>query len=276
MPVDVFNEMIRFVQDLLTSRLDLFTGMGVNLYRAFVLIMIVWFGIKTALSDDGPNLSALAQLVLAISLGFGMVTYYTGGIPGIGMSFVDLLQKQGFYISEQIGQETASEVSTEIARVTIELAAYPTTMSIQSALLSMVITLVLATMQALIYMVIGFGLVAQAVCLLVGPIFVPFFIVPKLDFLFWGWLRATIQYSFFQVVANAFIFVFGKLLLAFLLATPDDPEAFFAQFPALFPMFLVFIYGILKIPSLTNDIFSGSTSGDSALTRTVSGALGLR
>jgi hypothetical protein len=79
-----------------------------------------------------------------------------------------------------------------------------------------------------------------------------------------------------HAVANAFIFVFGKLLLAFLLATPDDPSAFFAQFPALFPMFLVFIYGILKIPSLTNDIFSGSTSGDGLLTRTVSGALGLR
>jgi hypothetical protein len=268
--------MIRFVQELLTARLDLFTAMGVTLYRAFVLIMIVWFGIRTALSDHGPNLAAMAQLVLAISLGFAMVTYYTGGIPGVGMSFVDLFQKQGFYVAEQIGQETASEVSTEIARVTVELAEYPTTLSIQAALLSTVITLVLATMQALIYMVIGFGLVAQAVCLLLGPIFVPFFIVPKLDFLFWGWLRATLQYSLMHAVANAFVFVFGKLLLAFLNLTPTEPSAFFAQFPALFPMFLVFIYGILKIPSLTNDIFSGSTSGDSLLTRTVSGALGIR
>jgi hypothetical protein len=273
---DPFNEMIRFVQELLTSRLDLFTAMGLNLYRSFVLIMIVWFGIRTALADHGPNLAALAQLVLAISLGFAMVTYYTGGIPGLGMSFVDLFQKQGFYISEQIGQETASEVTSEIARVTVELAAYPTTMSIQGALLSTIITIVLATMQALIYMVIGFGLVAQAVCLLLGPLFLPFFIVPKLDFLFWGWIRATLQYSLMHAVANAFIFVFGKLLLAFLLIAPDNPSAFFAQFPALFPMFLVFIYGILKIPSLTNDIFSGSTSGDGLLTRTVSGALGLR
>jgi hypothetical protein len=238
--------------------------------------MIVWFGIRTALSDNGLNLAAAAQLILAISLGFAMVTYYTGGIPGLGMSFVDLLQKQGFYISEQIGQETASQVTSEIAKVTVELAEYPTSLSIQAALLSIVITLSLATMQGLIYMVIGFGLVAQAVCLLLGPIFLPFFIVPKLDFLFWGWLRATLQYSFFQVVANAFVFVFGKVLLAFLLAVPNDPLVFFAQFPALFPMFLVFIYGILKIPSLTNDIFSGSTSGDSLLTRTVSGALSLR
>jgi hypothetical protein len=35
--------------------------------------------------------------------------------------------------------------------------------------------------------VIAFGLIASAVCALLGPIFVPFFLVPKLDWLFWGW-----------------------------------------------------------------------------------------
>jgi len=269
--------MIRFVQELLTSRLDLFTAMGVNLYRSFVLIMIVWFGIKTALSDEGPNFSALAQLVLVISLGFAMVTYYSSPIPGVGMSFVDLLQKQGFYLSEQIGQETASEVSNEIARVTVELAEYPTSLNIQVALLSIVVTLVLAIMQALIYMVIGFGIVGAACCLISGPLFIPFFIVPKLDWLFHGWLKCTLQYVVgYQLLANIFIYVFGKLLLAFLRLTPDDPSAFLAQFPALFPMFLVAIYALLRVPALANDIFSGSTSGDSAITRTVSGALGLR
>ena len=38
--------------------------------------------------------------------------------------------------------------------------------------------------------VIAFGLIASAVCALLGPLFVPFFIVPKLDWLFWGWFKA--------------------------------------------------------------------------------------
>lgn len=274
MRVDVFNELIRFIEELLSSRIDLFASMGVNMYRSFVVIMLVWFGIRTALSDDGPKLAALAQLVLVFSLGFGMVNYYASPIPGIGMSFVDLVKEQAYYVSEQIGQATASEVSAEIARVTVELAEYPTTLSIHAALLSVAVTLVLATMQGLIYMVIGFGLVAQAVCLLLGPIFVPFFIVPKLDFLFWGFLRCLVQYSFMHCVANAFLEVFGRLLLVFLI--PTDRETFVALLPAILPMFLVFIYGVLKIPSLTSDLFSGSVSGDSMLTRTVSGALGMR
>ena len=179
-------------------------------------------------------------------------------------------------LQKALGGETASEVSSEIARVTIKLAEYPTTLNIQAALLSILVTLVLAVMQALIYMVVGYAFVGQAVCLLLGPLFVPFFIVPKLDWLFWGWAKAALAFSMMPAVANAFIYVFGKLLLAFLFRAPDNPEAFLAQFSALFPMFLVFIYGLLKIPALTNDIFSGSTSGDSAFTRTVSGALGLR
>ena len=271
---DPFSEMIRFIEQLLTSRLDLFVGMGQNLYRSFVAIVVVWFGVRTALSGREMNMAALAQLVLVISLGFGMVNYYSGSIPGIGYSFVDLVKEQGHFLAEQIGQETASEVNEEIARITIENNEYPTGLNIHAALMVLTITIVLATMQGLIYMVIGYGLVGQAVCLLLGPIFVPFFILPKLDFLFWGWFRATLQMTFFQVVANAFVFIFGKLLLAFLSAV--SPQDFLAQWPAIFPMFLVFIYGILKIPSLTNDLFSGSAGGDSGVTRAVSGALGLK
>ena len=33
-------------------------------------------------------------------------------------------------------------------------------------------------------------MIASAVCALVGPLFVPFFIVPTLEWLFWGWLKA--------------------------------------------------------------------------------------
>ena len=47
--------------------------------------------------------------------------------------------------------------------------------------------------------IVAFGLIASAVCALLGPIFVPFFIVPKLDWLFWSWFKAFIQYPFIPV-----------------------------------------------------------------------------
>ena len=68
--------------------------------------------------------------------------------------------------------------------------------------------------------VIAFGLIASAVCALLGPIFVPFFIVPKLDWLFWGWLRSFIQYSFIPVVAIAFLMIFEQFVFRYVTTLP--------------------------------------------------------
>ena len=64
------------------------------------------------------------------------------------------------------------------------------------------------------------GLIATAVCGLVGPIFVPFFIVPKLDFLFWGWLKAFLQYSFIPVIAIAFLMIFEQFVYRYVTTLP--------------------------------------------------------
>jgi type IV secretory pathway VirB6-like protein len=55
--------------------------------------------------------------------------------------------------------------------------------------------------------IIAYGFIATAVCVLLGPVFIPFFIVPKLEWLFWGWFRCFLQYAFYQVIAAAVVFV---------------------------------------------------------------------
>ena len=72
---------------------------------------------------------------------------------------------------------------------------------------------------------IAFGLIASAVCALLGPIFVPFFIVPKLDWLFWGWLKAFIQYSFIPVVAIAFLMIFEQFVFRYVTTLAADDHA---------------------------------------------------
>ncbi len=122
--------------------------------------------------------------------------------------------------------------------------------------------------QMAVFGVIAFGYVAMAVIVLVGPIFIPFFIVPKMEWMFWGWLRAFIQYSFYQVIANAFVFVFGQLLIHFLDLNPPpfNSATVAALFVQLVFLLLSFVFGVVKIPSLVNSIFTGR-SGESAIPR---------
>src|SRR5204862_101588 len=84
----------------------------------------------------------------------------------------------------------------------------PDAWSILANLIYWSVLILIAVAKALSLAVIAFGLVASAVCGLLGPIFVPFFIVPKLDWLFWGWLKSFIPYSFIPVVAIAFLMIF--------------------------------------------------------------------
>ena len=104
-------------------------------------------------------------------------------------------------------------------------------------------------------------------CVLVGPIFIPFFIVPKLEWLFWGWFRCFIQYAFYQVIAAAVVYVIANLILGIMDLQPKGTIStvqLIEAFPVLFITFLASIYALLKIPALTNHIFSGTAGGSSA------------
>ena len=131
--------------------------------------------------------------------------------------------------------------------------------------------LLVAVAKALSLAVIAFGLIASAVCALLGPIFVPFFIVKQLDWLFWGWLKSFIQYSFIPVVAIAFLMVFEQFVFRYVTTLPPTITQAEYGIYALQSMAVLgtFCVGILLVPSLTNSIFSGR-AGESVLPTSVS------
>ena len=139
-----------------------------------------------------------------------------------------------------------------------QLGAPPGKFSILEDLTYLLIALILAAMQAAAFAVIAYGYVAAAVCVLIGPIFIPWFIVPKMDWLFWGWFKAFIGFSFYQVVASAFIYVFGQVLTSmFGVIGKISISNALTMLPALLLTLFVCIYGLVKIPELTGAILSG-------------------
>ena len=112
--------------------------------------------------------------------------------------------------------------------------------------------------KAVAIIITAYGFVAQAICILIGPLFIPFFIVPKLEWLFWGWLKCFMQYAFYQVIAAATMFVMGNLVIYVLTQPPflpvPDPVSLLTLLTV---VFLGGVYALLKVPALTNHIFSG-------------------
>jgi hypothetical protein len=268
--MDYLQFIFQAINNLLTQNLGFFDAMGQNLFRSFATILVVWYGVKTALSSASGkhflHFDNFASLLLTISFGFGMVNYYSAPIPGVGTSFHNLITDESQFLANKINQTELQTVEERIADFEIRMDS-PGIADVLGTVIYVVIIILLAAAQAIAIVVIAFGFIATAVCVLVGPIFIPFFIVPKLEWLFWGWFRCFIQYAFYQVIAAAVVYVIANLILGIMDLQPKGTIStvqLLEAFPVLFITFLASIYSLLKIPALTNHIFSGTAGWSSA------------
>jgi hypothetical protein len=268
---DFLQYIFQAINNLLTQNLGFFDAMGQNLFRMFATILIAWYGVKSALSAASGKqpfqFDNFASLLLTISFGFAMVNYYSTPIPGVGTSFHNLITDEAQFLSSKIDQAQLQTVIAHVADFESRMDS-PSWGDFLGTVIYVVIIILLSTAQAVALIVIAYGFIATAVCVLVGPVFIPFFIVPKMEWLFWGWFRCFIQYAFYQVIAAAVVYIIGNLILGALSLTPAGALStvqLLAWFPVLFITFLASIYALLKVPALTNHIFSGTAGGSSAV-----------
>lgn len=261
---DSMSDLFVFLSQLMTTHAALFQTLGLNLFRGFAVILIAWFGIRSALSSAGGGpgfqLDRFASLVITIAFGYAMIVYYANPIPGFGTSFYRLVTDQGSNLAKQLDIATLQEVKQRLDSMYIGLESpLMIVASVFEILHFVILVLAILLAEAAAYAIIAFGYIAAAIVVMVGPVFIPFFIVPQMEWLFWGWLKALMQYSFYPVIANAYVFVMGSLLNHFVDSHPPpyDGAAMALLFLPLVFLLLAFTYGIVHIPSLVGSIFAG-------------------
>jgi TrbL/VirB6 plasmid conjugal transfer protein len=270
MPPNSTNDLFQFLSELLTTHSDTFQALGLNLFRGFALILIVWFGVRSALSSvsGGPgfHFDHFAQLILTIAFGFAMITYYSQPLPAIGVSFHKLITDEGLVLANRLNNGLTDEIFTRLNSIYFSMEVPVITFDIIAILHYVLIIIMILLLEAAVFFVIAFGYIAAAIAVLLGPVFVPFFIVPKMEWLFWGWFKAFVQYSFYPVVANAYLFIFGNMVIHLADSHPppyDGPTIALLFAPLMF-LLIGFVYGVVRIPSLVGSLFSGS-SGESVI-----------
>src|SRR5436190_9532211 len=248
------------ISALLTTYEPEFLRFGFSLFLAFATILIVWQGIRVMLSGEslGKHMFEFAKLILFISFGYALIAFYESPIPGIGISFSNLITDQAHNFANILDARSL-ELTFDHLDELWQRFVQPDAWSILANLLYWLLLIVVTLAKVISLAVVAFGLIASAVCALVGPIFVPFFIVPKLDWLFWSWFKAFIQYSFIPVIALAFLMVFERFIYQYLTTLPAGitEDLYMLYGIQAFVIVGVFTFGILLVPSLTSSIFSG-------------------
>jgi hypothetical protein len=255
------------ITSLLTTQMPQFLGIGNRMFVSFATILLVWHGIRMMLAwrESGEHMFSFAKLLLMIAFGEAMIAFYASPIPGFGESFSSLITNEALTLARLISGQSIQDAQQNLNTLWNSLE-QPDAWSILANLLYWLMLIVIGLAQFALLFVISFSMVASAVCGLVGPIFVPFFIVPTLEWLFWGWLKAFVQYSFMIVIANAFIYVFEQFLSRYLQTLPPglrlEDQLLYGVHAVM--ILVTFTVGVMLVPSLTASIFSGR-SGESVL-----------
>ena len=247
-------------------------SLGLHMVIALATIMLVWFGVQEALASaqGGPgfNIANFLNFFLLITFAYCFVRFYDGGIPGIGYSLKGFISGGTSSLVDYIGNDSTQEVQDTIRTALAQVGNMsPSFTEPYKLLCSYTVQIVLSILTALIAVIIAYGAIGATIIGLLGPVFIPWMVFSKTDFLFWGWLRAFLGFEFYKVVAAATMSVMSHLLISYLTSgamNVDSPEKLVTLMPAL--LMLCFIAGfiLLKIPAMTATLFSGHTGGHDA------------
>ena len=243
-------------------------ALGNHIFIALLTTMMVWFGVQEALASaqggTGFNFAKFVNFVVVASFAYTLMEFYANPIPGVGYSFQQFITVGATSVSNIIGQDGSDQLNQSIQALQGQLGSgiIKAVMNVYFAFVMVMVQMMLGIFSATIAAIIAYGAIGAAVAGILGPLFIPFLLVEKLSFLFWGWLRAFIGFSFYKVVAAAVLSVLAHLYtLYYTDLIPLDAATLIDKLPLLILLILVNVFVLFKIPEITNAIFSGHTGG---------------
>ncbi len=244
-------------------------SLGLHMVLYLATIMLVWFGVQEALSSaqGGPgfNIARFISFFILITFAYCFVKFYDSAIPGIGYSLKSFISGGTSSLVDYIGTDSTQEVQNVIHTALGKVGTLsPSLTEPYTLICTYTVQVVLTVLSALVGVIIAYGAVGATIIGLLGPVFIPWMVFDKTDFLFWGWLKAFIGFEFYKVVAAATMSVMSHLLITYLTSgamNVDSPKALISLMPGLIFMCFVAGYVLLKIPTMTATLFSGHTGG---------------
>lgn len=246
-------------------------ALGLHMVIALATIMMVWFGVQEALASaqGGPgfNMAKFLNFFLLITFAYAFVKFYDSAIPGIGFSLQGFVRGGTNNLVQIIGTDTTTNMLGSIKASLSQSGPGIVMMTAPYLILAYFCTqILLAILSALISVIIAYGAVGATIVGILGPVFIPFMVFEKTDFLFWGWLKAYLSFSFYKVVAAATMSILGQLYTRYYTNLVDftHPINLMKNFPLLIILVMVNMFMLLKIPAMTATIFSGHSGGHDA------------
>jgi hypothetical protein len=235
-------------------------------------VMLGLFGVyalvQTLLQHNLRSLSMhyyvpLAQVVAYVSILFRivcavlMMTTYMNAIPGIGLNFHQLFPAAGNALSKAVTADLLKDVITA-ANTAMHNTPTPGLLQVFPALISLSVLFNIALLEVGATVVTAGGLVIVGMLTLVGPLMIPFYVLPGWDKKFWTWIENMVAYSMYGFVGSAFVFVFMHVYIDFFTNLHGwSAGQWFLSLPYLILITAAFLWTMNKVPQIAHMIFGG-------------------
>ena len=247
-------------------------SLGLRIVLSLATIMLVWFGVQEALASaqGGPgfNVAKFLNFFLLITFAYCFVKFYDGSIPGIGYSLKSFVSGGTSSLVDYIGTDSTQEVQNTVHAALNKIGSLsPSFTEPYTLLCTYTVQIILSILTALIGVIIAYGAIGATIIGLLGPVFIPWMVFDKTEFLFWGWLKAFVGFEFYKVVAAATMSVISHLLITYLTSgamQADSASHLIYLMPGLLILCFVAGFILLKIPTMTASLFSGHVGGHSS------------
>jgi hypothetical protein len=268
--MSLFQFIAQACQSLAATVAPSITAMGIHIVLALATIVMVWFGVQEALASahgETPfSMGRFLNLFMLLTFAYVMVNYYDSSIPGLGFSLKGFIDGGTINLVNLIGSDGSNTMLNEINAASSKTGPglLNTVMSPYYAIVYFAVQFLLAMLAAIVSAIVAYGAIAATIIGLLGPIFIPFLVFDKLDWLFWGWLKAYLGFSFYKVVAAATLNVLSHVLTNYYIQlgqSLSDPSLIVQTLPLLVLLVLVNSYILFKIPTMTHTLFTGGTGG---------------
>lgn len=231
----------RLLEELYNAGEPAIMAAGYRLWGALAIILVVWHGLMAALGR-GFRGDALFALIMALLWPYVMLEAYDSPVAGLSLRTPQIIGGMGNWLLDVLVNDAEDRYwdalqdamdrwwqsltggGGGLIGVVVNAVTGGVQLGVQVVLTLMVGFLMIAS-QALGLAHAMWAQMALSIAILLGPVFIPWIMVPPLSWLFWGWLKGVLLYSLYSVIAPAAFRVTAEMGILVLNQIAPPPTA---------------------------------------------------
>lgn len=278
--VDYVTSVTGAIDNLVTSGGGVFVSTGNQILTALAVIMLVVCGLRLAGESASRHhgefaFPALIQFFALFLIAEALMRYYMVPLPWTNVSVSRLLPDTARFFAGTLDLSGLDTLLGKIGGI-VSGAEQPSFLNPVMIFVYFTILIDMIMIQGVLFAANILAFVFIGIGSLLGPLFIPWLVVPKLSWLFWNWVQFMLQYSFYRVVASALTYIWATVLVNFIDKSVHGDYTLAHFLILLVPLGILnvgLLFSVFKIGAVVSDLFKGAASAGSGFTGGLTGAI---